>query len=388
MKSVLLISVQGIGNTVLMTPVIEAIAAKGYHVDVVVSDNGSHEVLKLRNDVRRRYVWRERENVVKNLLRLRSEMRRARYDAAYALYPNGKRENVLLGLARAVQKSRYTDRRSRYRLLDFLPATHKIPLNEAHDVNNNLRLIQSTESMPHQAAPALSLSGESQDFTEDFLSSKGFSGKFVVAVHPGGGGPAKRWSETKYRELCSRLTQDDSIRLMVFGSASEERLVRDVSQSLGDRALVVCGLPIEKVAALISQSQLLVANDSALAHMASGFGVPVIVIWGYTDFRRAAPVNNKGLLIRMDYPCNPCYDFAKGYIDDCVYHLKCIRDISTEQVHQIVQRYISLIKTGEELKTDSFAQIDAVTNVDRLESGCVKIDLRSNATQQFATSLL
>jgi heptosyltransferase-2 len=377
MKTALVISAQGIGNTVLMTPVIETLTEMGYQVDALVSDNGAHEVLQLRKDVCKQYLWRESDSTLRNFLRLRTELHWQQYDSAFALYPNGKRENVLLWLAQAAQKSRYSDKRNRFRLLDFLPAGDKVPLTRAHDVINNLRLIQRTESHPNNGSPRLLPSDPARDFAHKFFSGNRLTGKFVVAVHPGGGGTAKRWSRTKYRELCRRLTDDESIRILVFGSTNEKDLVRTITEGLSDRVVPVPILTIDQIAALISRSQLLVANDSALAHIASALSVPVVVIWGYTDFERAAPVNDRGLLVRIDYPCNPCYDFAKGYIDDCQYHLKCIKDISVEQIYGILKRYIVSLKNRESLRPEIFAGNVALAGLQRLDSGCLKIDLRA-----------
>lgn len=374
LKRALVISVQGIGNTVLMTPIVDSLAQAAYEVDVIVSDNGSHEIVALSPNVRKRYLWREHDRVIRNLFRLRSELAQARYDVAYALYPNGKRENALLCLARAPRKIRYTDSEHYYRLLNFLPASKKVPLEKRHDVNNNLRLIE-TNGTPRSDTPHLVLSDEARQFADRFLESNDLSDKFIVALHPGGGGPAKRWSEDKYRELCAKLIENKEIGLLVFGSASEEPLVQSITQALSNRVLAVCGLSIEKVAALLQKSRLLVANDSALAHIASAQDVPVVAIWGYTDFKRVAPFNPKGLLIRIDYPCNPCYEFATGYIDDCHYHLKCIRNISADQVHRIVQRYISLLRNDEQLQPDLFAGEPGVAQLKELEGGCLMIDL-------------
>jgi ADP-heptose:LPS heptosyltransferase len=360
-----------------MTPVIAELAEAGYEIDAVVSDNGSHEILKLRSDVRKQYLWSESQSAFSNLLRLGSELRKKRYDAAYALYPNGKRENALLCLARAAEKSRYSDSRSRYRLLDFLPATQKVPLKKAHDVNSNLRLIQTNGAVSEKVFPALDISAANQDFANDFSTTHDLANKFVIAIHPGGGGLAKRWSADKYRDLCVHLLQDESVALLVFGSSSEERLVMSITDGLGKRAVPVCGLGIDKVAALIARSQLLVANDSALAHIASALDVAAIVIWGYTDFRRVAPLGHKGLLIRIDYPCSPCYEFTRGYIDDCRYHLKCIKDISVGQVHRIVSRYISSIRKHESLEPEIFAGEPDVSSLQRVQGGCLQIDLKA-----------
>jgi ADP-heptose:LPS heptosyltransferase len=373
-KNALVISVQGIGNTVLMTPMINSLAQAAYEVDAIVSDNGSHEILALTPNVRKRYLWREGDRIIANLLRLRSELGQSRYDVAYALYPNGRRENALLWLTRASRKIRHTDPQHYYRLLNFLPADKKLPLEKCHDVNNNLSLIE-TNGASRSHSPQVFLSDEALSFADQFLESNNLVGKFIVALHPGGGGQAKRWSEDKYRDLCSRLLQSDDLALLVFGSAAEDSMVRSITQPLPNRALAVCGLGINKVAALLEKSRLLIGNDSALAHIASALDVPVVAIWGYTDFYRVAPFNPKGLLIRIDYPCNPCYQFATGYIDDCRYHLKCIRNISVDQVDRIIQRYISLIRNREQLEPDLFASEPGVAEVKRLEGGCLKIDL-------------
>jgi len=377
MKRVLLISVQGIGNTVLMTPVITALAGQGYEVDAVVSDNGSHEALDLCLDLRRRFVWRERQSVAGNLWRLRDELRHEQYDWACALYPNGKRENTLLCLARATRKSRYAHQQNRVRLLDFLPATDKLARQAEHDLTNNFRLIQSVEPRATHEAPRLSVSAEATAAAREFLTRNNLTTGFVVAIHPGGGGISKRWSMSNYRELCRRLAKDDSISFLIFGSDNEQALVREIVSGLGDRALPVCGESLRTVAALLSTCRLLVANDSSLSHIASALQVPVVAVWGYTDFRRVSPVNDHGVLVRIDYPCNPCYQFAKGYIDDCQYHLKCIKDISVDQVERIVVRYISSLKTQGSFCPESVADNANISFHQRIESGCVRIDLKA-----------
>jgi hypothetical protein len=84
-------------------------------------------------------------------------------------------------------------------------------------------------------------------------------------------------------------------------------------------------------------------------------------------------------LLRIDYPCSPCYEFATGYIDDCQYHLKCIKNISAEQVHGIVERYIALIRNCETAQPDVFASVPGVAKLERLESGCLMIDLQASS---------
>jgi heptosyltransferase-2 len=377
MKRALLISVQGIGNTVLMTPAITALSDGGYVVDALVSDNGSHDILRLCPKVRRIYVWTERASSFSNLLQLRAELRQEEYDIACALYPNGKRENALLSLCRANRTIRYAEPKHALRLLDFLPATQKLPFELAHDVTNNFRMVQTVSPLASYSPPKLSIPEESAAFAREFFARHELAGKFVIAIQPGGGGTAKRWSETKFAELCSRLATDPLVDFLVCGSKEEADLVERITRAIGNRALAVCDQSIDKVAALLANCQIVVANDSALTHIASALDVPVVVVWGYTDFRRVAPVNDNGVLVRIHYPCNPCYEFTKGYIDDCQYHLKCIKDISVDQMHRIVSSYVSALKQRRTLPLEVFDGDLSAASTERLESGCLKIDLRA-----------
>lgn len=377
MKTALVISLQGIGNTVLMTPVISALNERGCSVDVVASDNGSNEILGLCSGIRRTYFWNEKYSAGSNVWRLRAELRPEKYDVAFALYPNGKRENTLLCFVRAAQKIRFTDQRHRFQLLDFLPATHKLPLIPNHDLTNNFRLIQSFEPLAQSGSPSLSVSDDAVSQADEFFSRSNLTETFVIGVHPGGGGTAKRWSADNYQELCRRLAKDQSVSFLIFGSSNEERLVHEIVEGVGSRAVAVCGENLETVAALISRCSLLIANDSALSHIASALQVPVVALWGYTDFHRVAPVNPQGVLVKIDYPCSPCYEFAKGYISDCQYHLKCIKNITVDQVQRIVVAYISALKSPGVLAPETFGPDTEGLSFNRAASGCLQIDLRA-----------
>jgi len=360
-----------------MTPAIRLLAEAGNQIDLIVSDNGSDEILSGSPYIECQYLWKERDGWIKNVLRLRSSLQSVKYETAYALYPNGRRENALLFLARASRKKCYVDRNHYYRLLGFLPFTEKIELETHHDAVSNMNLVRADGSNSAVHEPEISLSEETEELVERFYESHGLYNKFVVAVHPGGGNSAKRWGEENYLDLCVKLVREHNVKLLIFGSKAEAYLVNKFAEALKDEAVSVCGLNISHVCALLRRSQLVIANDSAIIHIASAFGVPVVAIWGYTDFHRTAPFNAKGVLIRIDYPCSPCYQFAVGYINDCEHHLKCIRNISTERVYRIVARYISLLSSHKSLDPLVFGKDSGVESVKRMEHGCLMVNIHA-----------
>ena len=343
---------------------------------MILSDNGSDQLLGASKFVNKQYLWRERQGAIRNVFRLFFHLRAQRYDYAYALYPNGKRETVLLFLAKALCKRSYVDREHYFRLFHFLPAGEKREYRKHHDLVSNLLLVGADGTDDLRSSPTLPTLPHDQIFAKSFFERSGIQGKFVIALHPGGIDLARRWNPENYAALSKRLVQIFDARVLVMGSKSEKELVETISMTAGPGAIPLYDLNIGRVSAILQRSQLFIGNDSAPMHIAAALDVPVIAVWGYTDFERTAPFGKKALLIRLNYPCNPCYLFAKGYIDDCQHHLKCIRDISVEQVYRTVEKYAFALLEGGGLELDSFDNEISVESVKRLESGCLMVTLK------------
>lgn len=98
-----------------------------------------------------------------------------------------------------------------------------------------------------------------------------------VIVHPGAAFPARRWPPERFAEVAAAL--DDVI---VTGTAEEVPLARKVAE--------LAGLPPERMLAgqtcmadlidLVSRSRLVVCGDTGLAHLATAFCVPSVVLFG------------------------------------------------------------------------------------------------------------
>jgi ADP-heptose:LPS heptosyltransferase len=96
-------------------------------------------------------------------------------------------------------------------------------------------------------------------------------------VHPGAAYPARRWPPERFAEVAAAL--DD---VVVTGNAEETPLARRVAE--------LAGLPPERVLAgrttmadlvdLVSRSRLVVCGDTGVAHLATAFCVPSVVLFG------------------------------------------------------------------------------------------------------------
>lgn len=133
-----------------------------------------------------------------------------------------------------------------------------------------------------------------------------------VAIAPGCHSlPHKAWPPERFAALVDRLLDAGWGRPVLFGSPQEVPLGQAIMAQLKsphrDRCLSVIGkLSLAQCAAALSRCQLLVSNDSGLAHMASGLSLPVVAMFGPTAARRCGPYRADAI-VEQQLACAPCY---------------------------------------------------------------------------------
>lgn len=104
-------------------------------------------------------------------------------------------------------------------------------------------------------------------------------GRPLVGVHPGSGGSARNWSESRYAELVRELT-GAGCDVVVTGSSVERELVERVIRSAGGLASAHIGSgKLMELASVLSQMDVFVAGSTGPLHMASALGTPVVGIY-------------------------------------------------------------------------------------------------------------
>lgn len=100
-------------------------------------------------------------------------------------------------------------------------------------------------------------------------------------IHPGAGRPDKRWGADKYAAVASQLAAAGH-PVVITGSRAERRLAADVARRAGlpTSAVLAGGLDLVDLAALVATSRLLVCGDTGIAHLASAYSTPSVVLFG------------------------------------------------------------------------------------------------------------
>ncbi len=149
-----------------------------------------------------------------------------------------------------------------------------------------------------------------------------------IAVNPGAAyGSAKQWIPERFASTAERLRGETGAKVAIVGSASERPMAEALVASSRVQARVLCGgTTLPELIGVLSHSRLLLTNDSGPMHLAAAQGVPVVAVFGPTDWRETAPVGGPHRIVRADVECAPCK------LRECPIDHRCMTRVTVDRV--------------------------------------------------------
>ena len=159
----------------------------------------------------------------------------------------------------------------------------------------------------------------------------------VLAICPGAEyGPAKRWPELHYARLASSMAAQ-GWETWLFGSAKDQSVCAEIAQAIEGDCVDLSGrTTLAQAVDLLSLADGVVSNDSGLMHVAAALDRPLVAVYGSSDPGFTPPLNSCSTVVCLGVDCSPCFkrECPKG-------HLKCLRDISVEQVEEALNEVLA-----------------------------------------------
>ena len=159
------------------------------------------------------------------------------------------------------------------------------------------------------------------------------NGHETIVLCPGSAfGPAKHWPCEHFAELATRIVDTRGSNVLVACGPAERENAREIAR-LASRGRVVSladeSLSIGLTKACLRRSQLAVATDSGPRHLAAGFGVPTVALFGSTDPRWSINYNPREVRLNETIPCGPCAERICP-----LGHHRCMQDLRVERVFE------------------------------------------------------
>ena len=180
------------------------------------------------------------------------------------------------------------------------------------------------------------------------------AGSYAVLAPGAEYGPAKRWPSHHFAELARQL----DVPVVLLGSGKEADLCADIERhgqrtgadSCQQRDAPAGGAPahvinlagkttLSQALAVIAACRFMVSNDSGLMHVAAGFGVRQVAIFGSSSPLHTPPLNDRAdvLWLKDDPDYQPPLDCAPCFARTCRFgHTRCLNDLSAARVQSLL----------------------------------------------------
>ncbi|MBA4372806.1 MAG: lipopolysaccharide heptosyltransferase II [Thermodesulfovibrio sp.] len=223
------------------------------------------------------------------------------------------------------------------------------PAKELHHIDYYLNLLRKSGMDPVPSLPWIYLLPEERLAAREKLQALR---RPVIALNPGAAyGSSKRWPPVRFAEVASGFIREKNAGIIILGGPKETAIAAEIEQ--GIRQLLSAAGPsgtgeipvinfagkttLRELAALISEADLLITNDSGPMHIGYAVRTPLVAIFGSTSPQHTGPVGRDVAVLKKDIDCSPCFERKCRRKD-----LRCMEMISAAEVYEAG---LKLIKT-------------------------------------------
>src|SRR5207248_3357588 len=111
------------------------------------------------------------------------------------------------------------------------------------------------------------------------------------------------------------------------------------AEKMHSKPVVLSGrTSVRELMAVIKCCGLFVTNDTGPMHIAAAFGVPVVAVFGPTDFKTTWPAGSDHQIVRHLVECSPCL------LRECPIDHRCMTGVTVEQVYEAAAAQLQMQK--------------------------------------------
>ena len=351
-RKILVIKLRSLGDTLLMTAPLNELRRSYPEAEIHVAVSQAWApLLEHHPAVNRIWTYLRRPEPgsrAKAVARLAFQLRKEKYDLAINLHSSPSSSAIAYATGAPVRSIHFhgLQDKNRYSTV-VIPGKGQVKPIIERDMDT-IRALGI--HVPAGRMPDVVLTPSEMIRADEQLNSMGLKSP-VLVLGLGATRPSKMWPMDRFAALALSWVQDTQGSVLGIGSADEKELEQDFLRHLDAlssdpatrtemRAKIQTqfGLPLRRVAALLSRCQVMAGNDSGPRHLAVAVRLPTVTLFGPEDpFEwHPYPPNMHPYFFMADLPCRKDADAGQRAwcaVDTCVDEdLKCLRSIGIDAV--------------------------------------------------------
>lgn len=285
---VLLIRLRSIGDTVLMTPCLQALKDWRPAVEIsVVTEPLAAPVLEGHSLVDRLLVTTK---ALTSRLSMAARLRREGFDVAFNLH-GGSTAMLMTAMSGAKHTFGFRYQPGSWLLTERAPAPEALlGRNRIHSVEQQLALLSwAGVPAPRQPRLSLAIASDAEAGARTKLISAGLavasltSLKFAI-VAPGAAFESKRWGAREFASVIDHLSSRWRLESIIIAGPGQEPLAREVAGLSDSSPYMLSNVSLAELKAVVGIfGRVFVGNDSGPMHIAAALGCPVVAVFGSSN---------------------------------------------------------------------------------------------------------
>jgi heptosyltransferase I len=344
-RRILIIRLSAIGDVVMATPLAKALreafpdayiawVVEAKSKDMLEGNPYLDEVIVWQRKYTGRSILHRAARYIAGLRKLSRELKARNFDVAIDVQ----------GLMRSAVIARVSGARLRIGFNNAREGAslfHHVHLRMARVVRHGdelyiemLRLLGVTVDKLEMHVP---VADEAQAFAREFIAQARAahpSARRVVALCPATTWPQKYWTEQGWAEVADTLATRYNALPIFLGSKEDIPLMDRVTGLMTtDPVSAIGGTTLKQASALIAQSDLVIAVDTGLLHIANALKRPIVGIFGPTTWDYLGKKDTLRIVAK-ELGCMPCFRHPSCERFDCM------REITADDVLTAVERWL------------------------------------------------
>lgn len=349
---ILINALSGIGDALMFSPALKLLYNNlpNYQIDMMVMYESVKDLFRsspyIKNVHYIDFLNQSKYQSLKDVLELRNND----YFISINVYPSNRFEyNIINYLLGAKKRLGHNYTHSSGLNLSFLNNLKVDEVQNIHNVLQNINLIRKLFDVNDNEIGGLEINVNEDDENCAVLWLKKYSVSMenpIVGFHAGSSTIKnhihKRWDKDKYAELGNKLIEEKNATVLLFGL--EKELNNEINEKMLNRGILASNSNYMDSMARLKQCDLFVTNDTTFLHSASALKIPVVAIFGYTNYKELFPWQTEHIIVRKELDCSPCF-FNSPKPANCKWkgnaEFKCIKLIDVNEVYSACDKLLS-----------------------------------------------
>lgn len=313
-KRVLAVRTDNLGDVLMTTPALAAIAESQPDVEITLLGSDSAAAMRahlpmLRDVMTARVPWVRHEGLqaAQDDLALVARIAQRQFDAAviFTVCTQSALPAATICRLAGIPLRLAHVRENPYELLtDWVPESDLDIAAARHEVRRQLDLVAKVGWRTQDERLRFALRDEDVERVRKLLGPADMPE--TVVVHVGASAPSRRWPAERFGQAAEQIARASGARIVFTGSAAEAALIDTAQAQMTVPTMSMAGrLSLGELGALIARADLVLTNNSGPAHLAAALGTPIVDLYALTNPQHT-PWQVQSHVLNYDVPCRNC----------------------------------------------------------------------------------